>query len=75
MGRHYSLRVEKAGLEFVIDGGGSAIAAGEKGHLVCPCDGVIAAAELEADQPGDIRVDIWKSTYDGFPPTDAGSNR
>ena len=73
MGKHHSLRIDKSGFEFVIDGGGSEIAAGEKGHLVSPFDGMIASVELEADQPGDIQVDIWKDSYANFPPIDADS--
>lgn len=58
-------------LEYVIDGGGSAISAGEKGHLVVPFACTITEVQLEADQPGSIKVDIWKDTYANFPPTDA----
>lgn len=60
-------------LTFIIDGGGSAIVPGEKGHLVCPFDGTIQSVELEADQSGSIVIDIWKDTYANFPPTDADS--
>ncbi|MBA7658237.1 hypothetical protein ES703_66186 [subsurface metagenome] len=60
----------ESGLEFVIDGGGAAITIGEKGHLVVPFDCTITEVQLEADTPGDIKVDIWKDDYDHFPPTD-----
>ncbi|GAI81671.1 unnamed protein product, partial [marine sediment metagenome] len=60
-------------LEFIIDGGGSAIEAGEKGHLEVPFACTIERATLEADQEGSIVVDIWKDTYANFPPTDADS--
>jgi hypothetical protein len=62
-----------SGLVFVIDGGGSAITTGEHGHLVVPFNCEILSGELEADQAGDIKIDIWKDTYTNFPPTDADS--
>ncbi len=61
----------KAGIEFVIDGGGSVIGAGIAGFLGVPFDCAIEAVELLADQAGSIKVDIWKATYANFPPTDA----
>ncbi|MFW6118864.1 MAG: hypothetical protein ACOC7S_00860 [Planctomycetota bacterium] len=57
---------------FVIDGGGSAIETGEKGHFVVPA-GEIVEVVLLAGQSGDIKVDLWKDTYGNFPPTDADS--
>ena len=62
-----------AGLVFIIDGGGSAITTGEKGHLEVPFACTIEQGELLADQEGSIVVDIWKDTYGNFPPTDADS--
>lgn len=63
----------EAALTFIIDGGGDAITTGQKGHLVAPLDCTITSVELEADQSGSIKVDIWKDTYANFPPTDADS--
>ena len=63
----------KAELAFVIDGGGSVITAGVKGHLPVPFGCTIDRVTLTADQPGSIQVDIWKSSYAGFPPADANS--
>lgn len=60
-------------LVFIIDGGGSVIEAGQKGHLVCPFNGTIQSVELEADQSGSIVIDIWKDIYSNYPPTDADS--
>ncbi|MBA7679255.1 hypothetical protein ES703_87542 [subsurface metagenome] len=57
-------------LVFVIDGGGSVIAIGEKGYLRVPFAGEIERVTLVADQVGDIKVDIWKDTYGNFPPDD-----
>lgn len=60
-------------LTFIIDGGGSAITTGEKGHLRIPFACTINRVTMMADQSGSIVVDIWKDTYANFPPTDADS--
>jgi hypothetical protein len=56
-------------LTFVIDGGGSAITTGQKGHLEIPFACTITGWTLLADQSGSIVVDVWKDTYANFPPT------
>lgn len=53
---------------FIIDGGGSAITTGEKGHLRIPFKCEIQRVTLLADQSGSIKIDIWKDTYANFPP-------
>jgi hypothetical protein len=58
-------------ITFIIDGAGSAITTGEKGHLEIPFKCEIQRATLLADVSGDIVIDIWKDTYANFPPTDA----
>jgi len=60
-------------ITFIIDGGGSAITTGEKGHLRVPFKCEIQKVTLLADQSGSIKIDIWKDTYENFPPTDADS--
>lgn len=60
----------ESGLEFVIDGGGAAIAADTTGDLEIPFDCYIEEVALLADQDGAIKVDIWADTYGNFPPTD-----
>jgi hypothetical protein len=62
-----------ASIEFVIDGGGSAITTGVKGDLQIPFACTITEATLLADQTGSIVVDIWKDTYANYPPTAADS--
>jgi len=62
-----------ASITFIIDGGGSAITTGEKGHLRIPFACEIQRVTLLADQTGSIVIDIWKDTYANFPPTDADS--
>lgn len=58
-----------AHIEFIIDGGGSEIAAGEKGHLEIPWPCTLGEVCLWADQSGSIVVDIWKDSPGNFPPT------
>jgi len=62
-----------AGIEFIIDGAGSEIAVGQKGHLRVPFACTIASCTILADQSGSIVVDIWKDDYDHFPPIDGDS--
>jgi len=54
---------------FIVDGGGSAITTGQKGHVKIPFACTINQADLYADQTGSVVVDIWKDTYANFPPT------
>jgi len=65
--------VTDASLTFIIDGAGSAITAGQKGHLEIPFACTIQRVTMLADASGSIVVDIWKDTYANFPPTDADS--
>lgn len=62
-----------AGINFIIDGGGSAITTGIKGDVEIPFDCTIESVRLLADQSGSIVVDFWKDTYANFPATDADS--
>lgn len=56
-------------ISFVIDGGGSAITTGNKGHVIAPYDMTITGWTIVADQSWSIVVDLWKDTYANFPPT------
>lgn len=72
-GTSLSASLQKSSIQFMIDGGGSAITTGLKGFIRVPYDCTITAVNLVADQSGNIVVDIWKDTYANFPPTDADS--
>jgi hypothetical protein len=61
--------VKDDAIEFVIDGGGSAITTGVKGFLEIPFTCTINRATLLCDATGSIVVDVWKDTYDNYPPT------
>jgi hypothetical protein len=55
-------------IEFVIDGGGSAITTGVKGCLEIPWAATISAALVTAPiESGSISVDVWVDA--NFPPT------
>lgn len=60
---------DEDGVEFIIDGGGSVITTGEKGHLEVPFDCTVTGWTILGDASGSIVVDIWKDTYANFPPT------
>lgn len=60
-------------INFIIDGGGSAITTGVKGYVQIDFDCTIDSVTLLADQTGSIVVDIWNDTYANYPPTDADS--
>ena len=56
-------------VEFVIDGGGSAITTGIKGDVEVPFAwSDIVSARLFADQSGSIVINVWKDIYANFPP-------
>lgn len=56
-------------INFIIDGGGSAITTGVKGFIEIPFACTINQVTTLADQSGSIVVDIWKDTYANYPPT------
>ena len=60
-------------IQFIIDGGGSAITTGVKGDLRIPFGCTINRVTMLADATGSNVTDIWKDTYANFPPTDADS--
>ncbi len=62
-----------ATITFIIDGGGSAITTGQKGHIEVPFACTINRNTMLADQSGSIVVDIWKAAYGSFPPADGNS--
>ena len=65
--------VNETALEYEIYNSGSPIVAGEYGRTEVPFDCTIISARLFADQVGSIVIDIWKSTYAGWPPTVANT--
>ena len=54
-------------INFIIDGGGSAITAGSKGYVEIPFAIEIEGWTILGDQSGSIVVDVNRSTYAGFP--------
>ncbi len=58
-------------IEFVIDGGGVAITTGIKGDLEIPFPCTITRWTLVGDTTGSIYIDIWKDSYQNFPPVNA----
>ena len=60
-------------VNFVIDGGGSVIAIGEKGYVELPFALTVTGWTILADVSGSIVVDVWKDTYANFPPSNIDS--
>lgn len=60
-------------LEFIIDGGTTAITTGVKGYFEVPFACEITAARLMADQTGSIVIDVWVDTYANAPPDNTDS--
>lgn len=64
---------DQAALEFIIDGAGSEITIGQKGHLEVPFACTITAWTIAADVSGAIKIDVWRDTYANFPPDNTDS--
>jgi hypothetical protein len=56
-------------IQFIIDGGGSAITTGIKGDIMIPFNCTVLGWDIVADTSGSIVVDVWKDSYTNFPPT------
>lgn len=69
-GAHHS---EVTALEIIIDGGGSALETGNKGHLEVPFTCTITGWTLGADKSGAIKIDVWRKAFASFPPADGDS--
>ncbi len=72
--RTYMQKGQVSNIEFVIDGGGSALTTGIKGYLEIPVACTISVATLLADQTGSVVVDVFRCVYSAFaPPTHPAS--
>ena len=65
---------DKVSINFIIDGGGSAITTGIKGFIEIPFAMTIEGWTILGDQSGSIVVDIWKdSSRPSLTPTTPGA--
>lgn len=62
-------RTDVGAITFVFDGGGSAITTGLKRDCYVTYDCNIVGCVMLADQTGSMVVDLWKDSYDNYPPT------
>lgn len=60
---------KKVTINYIIDGGGSALTTGVKGFVEIPYAMTITGWQIFADQSGSVVVDVWKDSYANFPPT------
>lgn len=65
--------IEPVTVNYVIDGGEDPITTGEKGDFRVNFDAEITGWALVADRPGDIIIDLWKSSFSDYPPSVADS--
>jgi len=61
------------GITFIIDGAGAIYSHGVKGYIQIPFNCQIVGASVLADQVGSTVIDIWKSSYETYPPLAANS--
>lgn len=73
VGEAISADIKARSFGTTIDGGGSAITTGQKGYITVPFACTISEATVLLDQSGSIVIDVWKISYDNFPPVDADS--
>lgn len=68
--QHTASGLLQASLQFVIDGGGVALASGEKGDIIVPFDCKLNYLNIFSDQSGgSVFAGIWKDNYAAYPPT------
>jgi hypothetical protein len=72
-GKITAAQLQPGVINFVIDGGGSAITTGFKGVAMVPFDCTIDRVDVLGNASGSIVVDIWRDTYANHPPVDADS--
>lgn len=60
-------------IAIMVDGGGAPPATGIIGFYEIPAAGTITGWTIAADVVGSAVVDVWKSTYAGFPPVVGGT--
>ena len=61
--------VKTGAIQFIFDGGGSAISADAEVHIEIPFGATITAARIGCEQTGSIVFDVWKDSYANFRPT------
>lgn len=68
--QHTASGLLQGAIQFVIDGGGAALAAGEKGDVIVPYDCRINYVNVFSDQSGgSVFLGIWRDSFANYPPT------
>jgi hypothetical protein len=60
-------------LNYLVDGGGSAVATGINGDIYFPYNCTINNWVVLADTEGNLGVDLWKTPYTTYPATEGNS--
>lgn len=60
-------------LNLVVDGHGTELTTGIKGDAIVDFYCTIVSWSLVADAAGDIALDLWRSSFTGYPPTGTDS--
>jgi hypothetical protein len=60
-------------LSVVIGDGVNPLSAGVAGYLEVPFECTISRWTVLADQSGFLQIDVWKDSFENYPPTDADS--
>ena len=65
--------IKTGALGITVDGLGGVISSGQKGYVYVPYDGVITGWSIAGDATGSCVIDVWKDSYNNFPPTSGDS--
>jgi hypothetical protein len=65
--------IKTGALGVTVDGLGGVISSGQKGYVYVPYDGIITGWSIAGDATGSCVIDVWKDSYNNFPPTSGDS--
>ena len=71
--RYSYINFENGSIVVVFDGGDSVISTGTTHYVEVPLDCKIISVTMLADQSGDLVIDVWKDSYNNYPPTNEDS--
>ena len=60
-------------VSLVTSNGGSVLTTGIIGTIIVPFSGIISSVSLLADETGNVVMDIWKTQFSSYPPTNTNT--